>query len=90
MAKLGFVNTDVNKITCVSCNVSVSLRPHLNFCGDEITAAKWYKKITQVHMADCIFKEQKSHKFPVAEFANRVLEPHKFVMLSRKIVYIRG
>jgi hypothetical protein len=57
MAKIGFKNTDVNKITCVSCNVSVNLKPHLNFCGDEDTAIKWYTKIKQVHLKDCLFKE---------------------------------
>ena len=49
MAKLGFINVDVNKIKCVSCNVAISLRSHLNFSQDEKGAKQWVKKIKVAH-----------------------------------------
>jgi hypothetical protein len=90
MAKIGFINSGVNKITCASCNVSVSLKTHLNFCGDEVTALKWYNKILQVHLADCVFKDAAQHKFPVTEFGVKDLDPLKFNIMSRKILYLKG
>ena len=90
MAKIGFINSGVNKITCVSCNLSVNLKTHLNFCGDEITALKWYNKIHQVHLPHCPFKDSTQHKFTVTEFAVKDLDPSKFNIMSRKIVYLKG
>jgi hypothetical protein len=47
MAKLGFINTDVNKISCCfpQCKVSIKCGPHLNFASDEKAALNMYKKI---------------------------------------------
>ncbi len=90
IAKVGFINSGVNKITCVSCNVSVTLRDHLNFCGDEVTALKWYNKIKKAHINDCLFKDASQHKFPVTEFGLKELDSLKFNIMSRKIVYLKG
>ena len=56
LAKLGFINTDVNKIKCVGCNISVTLRSHLNFSQDEKNAKQWMDKIKKAHAPECTFK----------------------------------
>jgi hypothetical protein len=84
IAKCGFVNSDVNKIT------------HLNFCGDEVAAGKQYKKIKVAHMGDCVFKQIQSitgeggGQIAQTEFAAKYLDPAKFVILSRKLLYVKG
>lgn len=59
MAKLGFINVDVNKIKCVSCPITINMKAHLNFSNDEKTAKQWYNKIRSAHLAECIFKINK-------------------------------
>lgn len=91
LAKCGFINTDVNRIKCADpqCYVSVKLKEHLNFCNDEKTARQWFKKIRQAHLPTCRFKVGQQEMFPRPEYYQKGLDSNKFVIMSRKLFYLR-
>jgi len=77
MAKLGFINNDVNKVQCIQCKIGVKFKENLNFSQDEVKAKQWYNRVKKAHMPDCIFKSTDDDtsinqaKFPHSEFATR-------------------
>jgi hypothetical protein len=64
------------------------MREHLNFSTDEAAAKKWFEKIKTAHTVDCIFKPG-TGRLPQREFGLRRFEPRTFVIMSRKLIYLR-
>lgn len=85
---MGFVNSEVNKIECSQCKISTKLKDHLNFSSDEDAARKWFEKIRAAHTVDCLFKPG-AGKLPQKEFGVKRFEPSSFVIMSRKLFYLR-
>lgn len=89
MAKIGFTNSDVNKIQCVDCKITIALKSHLNFSTDEATAKKWLAKIKSAHAAGCLFKESSNKQFPLNEFAAKRFNTASFLVTKRKLMYVK-
>ena len=86
------MNSDVNKISCVHCNIGVQLKKQFNFSTDEAAAKNIFMKLKNAHVVDCIFKIQGQKgaiKFPLAEFAQQKFDSQNFAILSRKLIYVK-
>ena len=88
LAKHGFVNSDVNKINCTGCTISIMLRSHLNFSQDEAMAKNWMTKILKAHAPECIYKAS-GEKVPQPEFSLKEFDPTSFYIFSKKLFYVK-
>lgn len=96
LAKHGFINSDMNTISCSSCKFKVRFGPDFNFSCSEDKAKDKFDKIRRAHQPGCLFKKEEGQegtggaaKFPLPEFGSSSLQPEKFVINSRKLVYLR-
>ena len=58
MAKLGFINPEMNTIMCSACKAKIKFKAEFNFTSDEEEAKKKIVMIKRAHFPDCIFKQQ--------------------------------
>ncbi len=91
-ARYGFINSDANQIKCVGCNIQVTLKSHLNFTSNEVEAKRMMERIKKAHTADCIFNianRENTKALPQDEFSMKVFEVEKFVIMQRKLLYLK-
>ena len=86
----------MNTISCCSCKFKVRFGPDFNFSCSEDKAKDKFDKIKRAHQPGCIFKKDEGQegsggvaKFPLPEFGLNSLQPEKFVINSRKVLYLR-
>jgi len=70
---MGFINSGINQIRCLSCKTTITIRDHYNFSNDIVGAKRMMDRIKNAHTSNCIFKisqkpgdekEQKLMNFP--------------------------
>ena len=72
----------------------MKFKPNFNFTATEENGRERLEKIKIAHFNDCIFKLQTGEqalkiRFPDVEFGANSLQPEKFVINSRKVIYLR-